>query len=81
MPQINKETKNSQSLRKHAKRLRELHQFKLELPGEITDYLDNNLVVVPEMAEKVAESAIMDKLGVYKKAKKMGEEFAREITS
>ena len=80
MPQINKETKNSQFLRKHAKQLRELHQFKLELPGKITDYLDNNLVVVPEMAEKVAESAIVSKLDVYQKAKKMGEEFAREIT-
>ena len=79
MPQINKETKNSQSLRKHAKQLKGLHQFNLELPGKITDYLDNNLVVVPEMAEKVAESAIISKLDVYRKAKKMGEEFAREI--
>ena len=35
---------------------------------------------MPEMAEKVAESAIVGKLDVYKKAKKMGEEFAREIT-
>jgi|TARA_R100000049_G_C1916796_1_gene62890 hypothetical protein len=33
------------------------------------------------MAEKVAESAIIGKLDVYKKAKKMGEEFAREIKS
>ena len=81
MPQTNKETKNSQSLRKHAKLLRELHQFNLELPGEITDYLDEKLVPVTEMAEKVAENAIVDKLDVYQKAKKMGEEFAREITS
>ena len=81
MPQINKETKNSQFLRKHAKRLRDLHQFDLELPGKITDYLDNDLTPVSEMAEKVAESAIVGKLDVYKKAKKMGEEFAREITS
>ena len=80
MPQTNKETKNSQSLRKHAKRLRELHQFNLELPGKITDYLDEKLVPVPEMAEKVAEVAIVSKLDVYQKAKKMGEEFAREIT-
>ena len=81
MPQTNKETKNSLSLRRHAKRLRELHQFNLELPGKITDYLDNNLTPIPEMAEKVAESAIIGKLDVYKKAKKMGEEFAREIKS
>ena len=32
------------------------------------------------MAESVAEDAIMSKLDVYQKAKKMGEEFAREIT-
>tara|TARA_Y100000034_G_scaffold33450_1_gene40985 strand:+ start:244 stop:345 length:102 start_codon:yes stop_codon:yes gene_type:complete len=31
------------------------------------------------MAEKAAESAIVSKLDVYQKAKKMGEEFAREI--
>ena len=79
MPQTSKETKNSLSLRRHAKRLKGLHQFDLELPGKITDYLDNNLVVVPEMAEKVAESAIISKLDIYQKAKKMGKEFAREI--
>ena len=81
MPQINKDTKNSLFLRKHAKRLRALFQFALELPGKITDYLDNNLTPVSEMAEKVAESAIVGKLGIYQKAKKMGEAFAREITS
>ena len=81
MPQINKETKNSQSLRRHAKRLKELHQFDLDLPGKITDYLDSSLTPVPEMAEKVAESAIVSKLGIYQKAKKMGEEFANEIKS
>ena len=81
MPQTSKETKNSQSLRRHAKRLRELHQFNLELPGKITDYLDEKLTPVTEMAEKVAESAIVSKLDVYQKAKKMGEEFAREITN
>ena len=51
------------------------------MPGKITDYLDNNLNPVPEMAEKVAESAIVSKLPLYQKAKKMGEEFAREITN
>ena len=81
MPQISKETKNSLFLRKHAKRLRELFQFDLELPGKITDYLDSDLTPVSEMAEKAAESAIVGKLDVYKKAKKMGEEFAREITN
>ena len=80
MPQTSKETKNSLFLRRHAKRLRELHQFKLELPGKITDYLDSDLKPVSEMAEKVAEAAIVGKLDVYRKAKKMGEEFAREIT-
>ena len=79
MPQISKETKNSLFLREHVKLLRELFQFDLELPGKITDYLDNDLKPVSEMAESAAESAIVGKLDVYKKAKKMGEEFAREI--
>ena len=52
----------------------------MELPGKITDYLDNDLTPIPEMAEKVAEEAVMGKLDIYRKAKKMGEEFAREIT-
>ena len=77
MPQTNKETKNSLSLRKHAKQLRELHQFNLELTGDIVKILENP----QEWAEKTAEEAIMGKLDVYKKAKKLGEEFAREITT
>ena len=81
MPQTSKETKNSLSLRRLAKQLRGLHQFNLELPGTITDYLDEKLVPVTEMAEKVAKVAIMEKLDVYQRAKKLGEEFANEITS
>ena len=81
MPQINKETKNSLFLRKHVKQVKGLTKFDLELPGKITDYLDNDLTPVPEMPEKVAQSFLVGKLGVYQKAKKMGEEFAREITS
>ena len=80
MPQINKETKNSQFLRKHVEKVKGLTKFNLELPGKITDYLDSNLTPVTDMVEKVAESAIVSKLDVYRKAKKMGEEFAREIT-
>ena len=62
-------------MRKHAKQLRELHQFNLELTGDIVKILENP----QEWAEKTAEEAIMSKLDVYKKAKKLGEEFAREI--
>ena len=81
MPQTSKETKNSLFLRRHAKQLKELHQFNLELPGKITDYLDSNLKPVREMPEKVAEEAFTGKVDIYQKAKKKGEEFAREITS
>ena len=67
---------------RHAKQLRDLHQsVEIELPGTITDYLDSKLVPVAEMAEKVAESAILKELPRYQKAKKLGEKFAREITS
>ncbi len=79
MPQISKETKNSLFLRKHVKQVKGLTKFKLELPGKITDYLDSNLAPILEMPEGVAESAMMGKVGIYQKAKKMGEEFAREI--
>ena len=81
MPQISKETKNSLSLRKHVEQVKGLTKFHLELPGKITDWVDNTLTPVAEMPEKTAESFIVGELGVYQKAKKMGEEFAREITS
>ena len=69
-------------MRRHAEQLRELHKsVNIELPGKITDYLDSKLVPVAEMAEKVAESAILKESPRYQKAKKLGEKFAREITS
>ena len=76
MPQTSKETKNSLSLKKHAKSLRELLKFDIALTGEIGDILDNP----QEWAEKFAEDAILEELPRYRKAKKMGEKFAREIT-
>ena len=42
MPQTNKETKNSQSLRKHVKQLKELHQFDITLKGDIKA-IDNRI--------------------------------------
>ena len=77
MPQINKETRNSQYLKKHAKSLRELLKFDIELTGKIEEILDD-----PQAwAEKFAEDAILKELPRYQKAKKMGEEFAERITS
>ena len=63
-------------MRKHAKSLKELIKFDIELTGDIKDILDNPR----EWAESFAEDAIMDKIDIYRKAKKMGEEFANEIT-
>ncbi len=63
-------------MKKHAKWLREQHQFNLELKGDIVKIIENP----QEWAEQAAEDAIMGKLDVYRKAKKMGENFAREIT-
>ena len=77
MPQTSKETRNSQYLKKHAKSLRELLKFDVELTGEIEDILDNP----QEWAEKFAEDALLKELPRYRKAKKMGEDFARKITN
>ena len=52
----------------------------MELPGKITDYLDSDLKPILEMPVQVSEDAMVGKFSVYQKAKKMGEEFAREIT-
>ena len=77
MPQTNNETKNSQSLRKHVKQLKELHQsLDIVLTGDIEDIMANP----QEWAEKFAEDALMKEVPRYLKAKTLGENFAREIT-
>ena len=77
MPEINKETKNSQSSRRLVKQLKELHQFDIALTGDIKKIVENP----QEWAEEFAESAIMKEVPRYLKAKNLGEKFAREITS
>tara|TARA_R110000765_G_C18664772_1_gene577308 strand:+ start:29 stop:265 length:237 start_codon:yes stop_codon:yes gene_type:complete len=77
LPEINKETKNSQSLRKHVKQLKELHQsLEITLTGNIEDIMANP----QEWAEKFAEDTLMNEVPRYLKAKTLGENFAREIT-
>ena len=77
MPQINKETKNSQSLRKLGNSLKELHQsLEITLAGKIEDIMANP----QEWAEKFAEDVVVKEVPRYLKAKTLGENFAREIT-
>ena len=76
MPQTNKEIKNSQSLRRHVKQLKELHNFDITLKGDIKKIMENP----QEWAEEFAENAIMEEVPRYLKAKNLGEKFAREIT-
>ena len=77
MPQTNKETKNSRSLRKLVKQLKELHQsLEITLTGDIEDIMANP----QEWAEKFAEDVIVKEVPRYLKAKTLGENFAREIT-
>ena len=77
MPQTNNETKNSQSLRKHVKQLKELHQsLEITLTGDIEDIMANP----QEWAEKFAEDVVVKEVPRYLKAKTLGENFAREIT-
>ena len=77
MPQTNNETKNSQSLRKHVKQLKELHQsLDIVLTGDINKIIENP----QEWAVNFAEDVIMKEVPRYLKAKTLGENFAREIT-
>ena len=64
-------------MKRHAKFLKELVNFNIDLKGDIDDILDNP----QEWAEGFAEEAILNELPRYQKAKKRGEKFAREITS
>ena len=64
-------------MKKHVKSLKELLKFDIALKGDIVKILEN-----PQAwAENFAEEAILEHLGLYRKAKKMGEKVAREIKS
>ena len=59
------------------KRLKELQQFNITLEGDIKE-----IIADPgTWAEKFAEAAILKEVPRYLKAKNLGEDFAREITS
>ena len=64
-------------MRRHGKQLKELHNFNITLKGDINRILENP----QEWAEKTAEDAIMAEIPRYQEAKRLGERFAREITS
>jgi len=59
------------------KRLKELHQFDINIEGNIKE-----IIADPgAWAEQFAESVILKEVPRYLKAKNLGEKFAREITS
>ena len=65
------------------KQLKELHQsLEVTLDGNIEDWIDiKTLTPKIEMAEQEAEENVMNNMSSYSKAKTLGENFAREITS
>ena len=73
----NKKTKNSQSLREYAKKLKQLNKFKVNLEGDVPKIINNP----KEWAEKFAEQAIIQNIPRYLEAKKLGKEFADGIKS
>ena len=58
------------------KQLKELHNFDINIEGDIKEILADPGI----WAEKFAENAIMKEVPRYLKAKTLGENFAREIT-
>ena len=64
-------------MKKHAKSLRELTKFNIELKGDIKEILKDTR----SWGEKVAQELVLGKIDVYRKAKRMGEDFARKITN
>ena len=59
------------------KQLKDLHNFDITLEGDIKEIIND-----PQAwAEQFAESAILKEVPRYLKAKNLGENFAREITS
>ena len=64
-------------MKKHAKQLKELLKFDIDLPQDSIEAIIENPA---EWAEEIAENAIMSEIPRYNNAKKLGEKFAREIT-
>jgi len=59
------------------KSLKELHQFSIDIEGDIKE-----IIADPgAWAERFAENVILKEVPRYLKAKNLGEQFAREITS
>jgi len=59
------------------KSLKELHQFSIDIEGDIKE-----IIADPGgWAERFAENVILKEVPRYLKAKNLGEQFAREITS
>ena len=59
------------------KQLKELHNFDIKIEGDIKE-----IIADPSAwAEEFAESVIVKEVPRYLKAKTLGENFAREITS
>ena len=79
MPETNRETKNSQSLKKLGKQLKVLHDFNIPLPKR--EKIKEIIADPSAWGEEFAENALV-KEGIprYSKAKTIGENFAREIT-
>ena len=77
MAQTKNKQKNSQSLIKFVSNLKKLQDFKVEFKKEKIQ----EIILNPRAwAEKVAEKEIVDNIDRYKKAKELGESFAKEIT-
>ena len=64
------------------KRLKELQQFDITIEGNIEDWIDvKTMSPIVETATKQAEDDVVKEMPRYSKAKNLGEDFAREITS
>ena len=61
----------------YAKKLKQLNKFDVEFEGNAADIIENP----KEWAESVAERAVLDNIPRYLKAKRLGKDFANEITN
>ena len=61
----------------YAKKLKELNKFDINFEGNIGSIIDNPR----EWAELYAEKVVVENIPRYTKAKKLGKEFADEISN
>ncbi len=73
--QTNKRTNNNQSLRESVSKIKDLNKFDIDIDGDIAEIIEDPKT----WAEKITNKILLQNVNKIMKARKLGEEFGKEI--